>query len=282
MTRLRLLPWLAALCTLACDPAANRSIKPDVPNTPGQPGPEWQLVWQDEFDGPAGTPPSPERWVHDVGGHGWGNEQLEFDTDRPENASLDGTGNLVITARKESYSGRNYTSARINTSGRFEQTYGRFEARIQQPVGRGIWPAFWMLGANVGEVGWPECGEIDIMEYRGQLPAITRGSLHGPGYSGGNNLGSEFVVSGGKLNEDFHVYAVEWEPNRIRWLLDGKAFFETTPARLPAGARWVFDKPHFIILNVAVGGNYLGPPDSTTVFPQQMKVDYVRVYTRAP
>lgn len=282
MTRLRLLPWLAALSTLACDPAANRSIKPDVPNTPGQPGPEWQLVWQDEFDGPAGTPPSPERWVHDVGGHGWGNEQLEFDTDRPENASLDGTGNLVITARKESYGGRNYTSARINTSGRFEQTYGRFEARIQQPVGRGIWPAFWMLGANVGEVGWPECGEIDIMEYRGQLPAITRGSLHGPGYSGGNNLGSEFVVSGGKLNEDFHVYAVEWEPNRIRWLLDGKAFFETTPARLPAGARWVFDKPHFIILNVAVGGNYLGPPDSTTVFPQQMKVDYVRVYTRAP
>ncbi|OJT23867.1 glycosyl hydrolase family 16 [Archangium sp. Cb G35] len=282
MTRLRLLPWLAALSTLACDPAANRSIKPDVPNTPGQPSPEWQLVWQDEFDGPAGTPPAPERWVHDVGGHGWGNEQLEFDTDRPENASLDGTGNLVITARKENYSGRNYTSARINTSGRFEQTYGRFEARIQQPVGRGIWPAFWMLGANVGEVGWPECGEIDIMEYRGQLPAITRGSLHGPGYSGGNNLGSEFVVSGGKLNEDFHVYAVEWEPNRIRWLLDGKVFFETTPARLPAGARWVFDKPHFIILNVAVGGNYLGPPDSTTVFPQQMKVDYVRVYTRAP
>ncbi|WP_375771290.1 glycoside hydrolase family 16 protein [Archangium gephyra] len=282
MTRLRLLPWLAALGTLACDPAANRATKPDVPSSPSQPGAEWQLVWQDEFDGQAGTPPSADRWVHDVGGHGWGNEQLEFDTDRPENASLDGTGNLVITARKESYGGKSYTSARINSSGRFEQTYGRFEARLQLPVGRGIWPAFWLLGANIGEVGWPECGEIDIMEYRGQLPAITRGSLHGPGYSGGGNIGSDFAVSGGKLYEDFHIYALEWEPNRIRWLLDGITFFEVTPSKLPAGTRWVYDHPHFIILNVAVGGNYLGPPDSSTVFPQQMKVDYVRVYTRAP
>ncbi|MCY1083312.1 glycoside hydrolase family 16 protein [Archangium lansingense] len=282
MTRNRLLPWLAAMVTLACDPAANRTTKPDpLPTNPQQPGSEWQLVWQDEFEGTAGTPPSAERWVHDVGGHGWGNEQWEFNTARPENASLDGAGNLLITARKESYQGRSYTSARINTRGRFEHTYGRFEARIQLPVGRGIWPAFWLLGANLAEVDWPECGEIDIMEYRGQLPALVRGSLHGPGYSGGGNIGYEHAVSGGKLNEDFHVYAVEWEPNRIRWLLDGVTFFETTPARLPAGARWVFDHPHFIILNVAVGGNFVGPPDNSTVFPQQMKVDYVRVYSRA-
>ncbi|WP_164015264.1 glycoside hydrolase family 16 protein [Pyxidicoccus trucidator] len=281
MTSIRLLPWLAALGTLACDPAASKQTKPDAPptSTP-QPSTDWALVWQDEFDGPAGTPPSPERWKHDVGGGGWGNEQLEFDTARPENASLDGAGHLVITARKERYEERDYTSARINTQGRFEPTYGRIEARLQLPVGRGIWPAFWMLGADVGSLGWPDCGEIDIMEYRGQLPSIVRGSLHGPGYSGGDNLGAEHVAAGVKLNEDFHVYAIEWEPERIRWFLDGTMFFEATPARLPAGKKWVFDHPHFIILNVAVGGNFVGPVDRSTVFPQQMKVDYVRVYAR--
>jgi beta-glucanase (GH16 family) len=269
--------------TLACDPAAHRVNKPETPpTTTPQPSTDWELVWQDEFDGAAGTPPSADRWVHDVGGDGWGNEQLEFNTARPENASLDGEGNLVITARKERYGTRDYTSARINSRGRMERAYGRFEARIQLPVGRGIWPAFWMLGSDIGEVGWPECGEIDIMEYRGQLPSIVRGSLHGPGYSGGQNIGAEHVVSGAKLNEGFHVYAVEWEPERIRWMLDDVTFFEATPARLPAGKRWVYDHPHFIILNVAVGGNYVGPPDRNTVFPQQMKVDYVRVYTRAP
>lgn len=285
MTPLRLLPWLAVFglgfLACSCDPASPRNDKPEAPpDTIPQPSDDWQLVWQDEFDGPAGTPPSADRWVHDVGGGGWGNEQLEYDTARPENVSHDGAGNLVITARKENYENRQYTSARINTRKRFEPTYGRIEARIQLPVGRGIWPAFWLLGANLDEAPWPECGEIDIMEYRGQLPSIVRGSLHGPGYSGGNNIGAEHVASGKKLNEDFHVYAVEWDPDRIRWQLDGVTFFEATPAKLPAGKQWVFDHPHFIILNVAVGGNYLGPPDRTTVFPQQMKVDYVRVYKR--
>ncbi len=282
MTSLRLLPWLATMGTLACacDPAASKQTKPDAPPTTSpQPSTDWELVWQDEFDGPAGTPPSPDKWKHDVGGDGWGNEQLEFDTARPENASMDGEGHLVITARKERYQGKDYTSARINTSGRLDRAYGRYEARLQLPVGRGIWPAFWMLGSDVGTVGWPDCGEIDIMEYRGQLPSIVRGSLHGPGYSGGNNLGQEHVSAGVKLNEDFHVYAVEWEPERIRWFLDGTMFFEATPAKLP-GKKWVFDHPHFIILNVAVGGNFVGPVDRTTVFPQQMKVDYVRVYAR--
>lgn len=285
MTPLRLLPWLVTLClgNLACDPASPRDDEPGVkqPDT-SQPGADWTLVWKDEFDGPANTPPSSERWVHDVGGGGWGNAQLEYDTNRTENVSLDGEGRLVITARKESYGGNSYTSGRINTRGRFAQAYGRFEARLQLPVGRGMWPAFWLLGANIDEVPWPDCGEIDIMEYRGQLPAIIRGSLHGPGYSGGNNIGGEYVVSGGKLYEDFHVYAVEWEPERIRWQFDGVTFFEATPAKLPAGKKWVYDHPHFILLNLAVGGNYVGPPDRTTEFPQQLKVDYVRVYTRAP
>lgn len=281
MTLPRLLPVAVALMGLACDPAANRVNRPNTPPpTPHQPNTDWELVWQDEFEGEAGTPPSPDRWVHDVGGHGWGNEQLEFNTDRTENAAHDGEGHLVLTARRERYGNRDYTSARIRTQGRYEPLYGRIEARIQLPVGRGIWPAFWMLGANIAAVDWPECGEIDIMEYRGQLPSILRGSLHGPGYSAGNNIGQEHVVSGKRLNEGFHIYAVEWEPDRIRWFLDDTMYFEATPAKLPAGARWVFDSPQFIILNVAVGGTFVGPVGRDTVFPQEMKVDYVRVYAR--
>ncbi|GHG94771.1 glycoside hydrolase family 16 protein [Comamonas sp. JC664] len=281
MTLPRLLPVAVALMGLACDPAANRVNRPNTPPpTPHQPNTDWELVWQDEFEGEAGTPPSPDRWVHDVGGHGWGNEQLEFNTNRTENAAHDGEGHLVLTARRERYGNRDYTSARIRTQGRYEPLYGRIEARIQLPVGRGIWPAFWMLGANIAAVDWPECGEIDIMEYRGQLPSILRGSLHGPGYSAGNNIGQEHVVSGKRLNEGFHIYAVEWEPDRIRWFLDDTMYFEATPAKLPAGARWVFDSPQFIILNVAVGGTFVGPVGRDTVFPQEMKVDYVRVYAR--
>jgi beta-glucanase (GH16 family) len=241
---------------------------------------QWRLVWQDEFEGPAGTLPSPEKWVPEVGGHGWGNGQLEHNTARAENASLDGQGSLAITARRERYGGNDYTSARLVTRGRFERAYGRFEARIQLPVGQGIWPAFWMLGADFGQVGWPECGEIDILEYRGQHPALVRGSLHGPGHSGGQNYGREVAVAGGRLNERFVVYAVEWEPNRIRWFVDGVAFFEATPQALPAGSRWVYDHPFFLLLNVAVGGGFVGPVGASTTFPQTMRVDYVRVYER--
>nr|BDT37699.1 glycoside hydrolase family 16 protein [Myxococcus sp. MH1] len=280
MTSSRLLAWCLLLGSVACDPARSKSIEP--PPTIHQPShQDWRLVWQDEFDGAPGTPPSPERWNADVGGDGWGNAQYEHNTARTENASLDGEGHLVITARKERYQGNDYTSARLNTRGKFERAYGRFEARIQLPTGKGIWPAFWMLGANFPQVGWPECGEIDIMEHRGQLPAIVRGSLHGPGYSGGENVGGEHVVSGGKLYEDFHLYAVEWDPDRIRWFVDDVAFLEVTPRDLPANRRWVFDHPHFLILNIAVGGNYVGPIDGTTQFPQTMRVDYVRVYARA-
>ncbi|NOK33220.1 glycoside hydrolase family 16 protein [Corallococcus exercitus] len=274
---------LSGLGMASCDPAAGLDNKKNEQPGPvtEQPGTGWELVWQDEFDGPAGTLPSKERWVADVGGDGWGNGQFEYDTARAENASLDGEGHLAITARKERYGGNDYTSARLTTKNRYTQTYGRIEARIHLPTGRGIWPAFWMLGADVDSVGWPECGEIDIMEYRGQIPSIVRGSLHGPGYSGGANIGREHAVSGAPLSADFHVYAVEWEPERIRFILDDTVFFEATPKNLPAGKKWVYDHPHFLILNVAVGGSFVGPPDSSTVFPQTMKVDYVRVYERA-
>jgi beta-glucanase (GH16 family) len=239
---------------------------------------EWQLVWQDDFEGPAGQQPDTSRWRFDIGTD-WGNSQLEYDTDRPENVALDGGGHLAIIAREESYSGRDYTSGRINTRGLFEHTHGRFEARIRLPIGQGIWPAFWLLGADFEEVGWPACGEIDIMEYRGQEPRILHGSLHGPGYSGGQAITTRFELPGETgFNADFHVFAVEWEGGRITWLVDDVRYFTVTPRDLPAGGRWAFEHPFFIILNVAVGGHFVGAPDSTTTFPQTMLVDWVRVY----
>lgn len=244
---------------------------------------DWFLEWNDEFEGTAGTPPDPSRWTYDVGGDGWGNNQLEFDTDRTENVSLDGNGRLVITARKEAYQGREYTSGRILTRGLFEQQYGRIEARILLPRGQGVWPAFWMLGANFAEVGWPECGEIDIMEYRGQEPKVVHGSLHGPGYFGGEPITAAFRLKDDKtFDQGFHVFAVEWDPGRIAWLVDGEVFQVVTSADVLARGRWAFGHPFFLLLNVAVGGGFVGPPDGNTVFPASMVVDYVRVYRRTP
>ncbi len=277
------------LLLVACGPGtpppgtptdASRPVDAEVPPDAGE-LPGWTLIWRDEFDGDAGAHPDPAKWRHDVGGDGWGNGQLEFDTDRTENAALDGNGHLAIVARKEEYNGRQYTSARLNTSGRFEHAYGRFEARLRLPRGQGIWPAFWLLGADIGQVGWPDCGEIDIMEYRGNQRTINRGSLHGPGYSGGANHGKEVDV-GDDLSADFHTYAIEWDPGRVVFSVDGDAFFTATPADLPDGTDWVYDHAQFIILNVAVGGYYSGNPDGTTQFPQTMLADYIRVYERNP
>jgi len=238
---------------------------------------ELGLVWSDEFDGPEGQSPDASRWTFDIGTD-WGNDQLEYDTDRPVNVSLDGNGNLAITALEEEYLGRDYTSGRITTSGRFSRTRGRFEARIKLPVGQGIWPAFWLLGSDFSYVGWPECGEIDIMEYRGQLPTVATGALHGPGYSGGNSLYGVYTLASGQFNDDFHVFAIDWNTTSITWSVDGIEYLTIEASDLPQGATWVFNDDFFIILNVAVGGNYVGDPDETTAFPQTMLVDYVRVY----
>ncbi len=240
----------------------------------------WTLMWEDEFDGPAGQPPDSSAWRYDVGTN-WGNDQLEYDTARPENVSLDGDGHLAIVARKEPYNGSAYTSGRINTSGFFAQAQGRFEARIRLPRGRGLWPAFWLLGTDIGTVGWPECGEIDIMEYRGQEPAIVHGSLHGPGYSGGSALTGRYTLSDDTFDAGFHVFTVQWERDRITWYVDGVIYKVVTPKNVPSGGHWVFDHPFFIILDLAVGGNFVGPPDASTVFPQTMLVDWVRVYRSA-
>jgi len=242
-------------------------------------GPAPLVNWQDEFDGPAGQSPDAARWRYDVGTD-WGNAQLEYDTARPTNVSLDGAGHLAITARQESYLGRNYTSARITTQGLFQQAAGRFEARIRLPVGQGMWPAFWLLGADFPTVGWPNCGEIDIMEYRGQEPNVVIGSLHGPVYSGAAAVTRRFNLAGPGFDADFHVFAIEWDFDHITWLVDGVPYQTVTPANLPARGRWVFDHPFFIILNVAVGGNFVGPPDPTTTFPQTMLIDWVRVVPR--
>jgi len=242
---------------------------------------EYGLIWQDEFDGPAGQLPDAERWRFDLGTN-WGNLQLEYDTDRAENVSLDGSGNLAITAREEEFAGQSYTSGRIKTKGLFEQTHGRFEARIKLPVGQGIWPAFWLLGADIDEVGWPTCGEIDIMEYLGHEPRVLHGTIHGPGHYGDNAVSGRHVLAQGGFNLGFHVFAVEWTEDSIKWLVDGYTYQTVTPADLPHGATWVYNHPFFIILNLAVGGRWPGPPDESTVFPQTMLVDYVRVYGTLP
>ncbi len=239
---------------------------------------EWTLVWSDEFDGPTGASPNQNNWSFDIGtgNNGWGNQELQYYTNRPENVSLDGQGNLVITARKESFSGRSFTSARINTKGKFQQTHGRVEARIKTPHGPGIWPAFWMLGANIDQVGWPQSGEIDIMEMRGQEPSVIHGSLHGPGYSGGNPVSGSYTLLNGRFDTDFYLYAVEWFPDRIDFFVNEYLYHRVRKRDIPG--EWVFDQPFFVLLNIAVGGSYVGFPNENTPFPQTMVVDYIRVY----
>ena len=255
-------------------------------NHPASASSAWTLVWSDEFNGANGSAVDTSKWVSETGGGGWGNQELEYYTARPQNAYQQ-DGNLVIKVMNEKYTdadgvARDYTSARLKTLGKFSQTYGRFEARIKIPRGQGIWPAFWMLGNDIDKPGWPACGEIDIMENIGKEPALVHGTIHGPGYSGANSIGSPYNLADKKpFADEFHVYAVEWEPNAIRFYVDKDLYATRTPADLPKGAKWVYDHPYFLLLNVAVGGGWPGNPDATSVFPQTMLVDYVRVYRGA-
>lgn len=248
-------------------------------------GDDWTLVWSDEFNG-LGSAVDRSKWVLETGGEGWGNQELEYYTDRSENASAH-DGNLVLKAVAEKYTGpdgvtRNYTSARLKTFGKFSQTYGRFEARIKIPYGQGMWPAFWMLGDDIDKVGWPACGEIDIMENIGKEPAIIHGSIHGPGYVGGTGIEAPYTLpTKQRFADDFHVFAVEWDPDSVSFYVDHDLYVRRTRADLKPGWKWVFDKPFFLILNLAVGGDWPGNPDASTVFPQIMLVDYVRVYKRS-
>lgn len=258
----------------ACAPVTSGPIAATA--TPVAAPPGWTLVWHDEFDGAA---IDPANWKFDLGGGGWGNGEAEYYTARPENARLE-NGQLVIEARQEKYEGSYYTSARLKTQGLREFRYGRIEARLKVPVGAGLWPAFWMLGADFNGSNWPDCGEIDIMEYVGREPDLIVGTAHGPGYSGALGL-SKWNRQTYNIADDFHTYAIEWKPDQITWFYDGSPYFTLTPADV-GDRKWVFDRPFFIILNLAVGGTLGGTIGLKTVFPAQLVVDYVRVYQSAP
>ena len=249
----------------------------------------WTLVWEDVFEGEEGVLPEAGRWEPQMGDGltmgiaGWGNNELEYYTAEPENLALDGEGHLVITARELGtdtdlvcwYGPCEYTSARLKTQDRLEFTYGRVEASMKLPEGVGLWPAFWMLGNNSDAVTWPASGELDIMEFIGSEPGVIYGTAHGPGYVGADGLGGS-VDLGLDLSAGFHEYALEWEPDEIRWFVDDRLF--ATVRREDVPGEWVFDHPFYLLLNLAVGGNWPGSPDTETVFPQSLVVDYVRVY----
>ncbi|GAB4085252.1 glycoside hydrolase family 16 protein [Myceligenerans cantabricum] len=255
--------------------AAGAASSDDAPADDG--AGQLALVWSDEFDGAAGTAPDPDSWTHELGDHGWGNGELQNYVDSRENSALDGNGNLVITARQTD---GGYTSARMTTQDKVEPRYGRIEARIQIPRGQGIWPAFWMLGSEFPDTEWPSSGEIDIMENVGHEPHLVHGTLHGPGYSGGGGIGASYQhPQGWSFADDFHTFAIDWNADEIVWSVDGEVYQTRTPADVPG--EWVYNQSFFMILNVAVGGEWPGPPDGTTQFPQEMVVDYVRVYDSA-
>lgn len=242
------------------------------------------LVWSDEFDIDGAIDAT--KWMHDLGDGtdnglpaGWGNNELQFYTNRTENINVQ-DGMLEIIALRESFEGYGFTSAKILTKNLFESRFGRYEARIKLPWGKGLWPAFWLLGDdNNGAVIWPQVGEIDIMEFRGQQPTLTHGSIHGPGYSAANAITKSYELDNNRFDTSFHVFGIEWGPNFINYYVDDVLYNQITPADIPDGAEWVFNTNQFhIILNLAVGGNFLENPDENTVFPQTMFVDYVRVY----
>ncbi|MGJ8698087.1 MAG: glycoside hydrolase family 16 protein [Verrucomicrobiaceae bacterium] len=237
--------------------------------------PGWTLTWSDEFTQVNGTAPDSAKWGFDLGGGGWGNNELQYYTNSTNNARVQ-NNELVIEVREENISGYGYSSARLLTKGKFEQAYGRFEARIKVPAGQGLWPAFWTLGNDIDTVSWPHCGEIDIMEFVGRLPNEVFGTIHGPGYSAGNSFGNTHTFAT-PVPDDYHTYVVEWEPDEIRWYVDDIHYHTATPADVAPNA-FPFDHPFFLILNVAVGGDFGGPVGGSVSFPKQMLVDYVRVY----
>lgn len=240
------------------------------------------VVFEDNFDGPAGSAVDDSKWQLETGDN-VNNHERQWYTNGTDNAALDGNGNLVITAKKENpgdyqcwYGSCEYTSARLNTAGKFTQEYGHIETRLKVPRGQGMWPAFWMLGDNFGDIGWPDSGEIDIMENVGFEPDTVHGTLHGPGYSGGDGVGAGYTLPNGEaFADDFHTFAIDWAPDSISWSVDGNVYQTRTPADVSGD--WAFNHPFFMILNLAVGGDWPGDPDGDTQFPSELVVDYVRV-----
>lgn len=251
---------------------------------PAEP-PEFAPLWKNEFTGPAGTAVDATEWTTLIGNRateGWGNRELQFYT--AEAARLDGDGHLVITAAENTGENaadlpcwndepRAYTSARLTTENSVELLYGRVEMRAALPTGAGLWPALWMLGGPAEE--WPAIGEIDIMEWIGSTPSTVYGTAHGPGYSGESSVGGDTTL--GPADGGFHIFAMEKRPGDIRWFVDGDEYFRLTRDGIPAGTEWVFDRHYYLVLNLAVGGTWPGNPPPSTVFPQELVVDWIRV-----
>jgi beta-glucanase (GH16 family) len=265
---------------LNCSSEDNNTLITPVPND-SIPG--WDLVWNDEFEG---NNIDQTKWEHEVNGQGGGNNELQYYTDRELN-SLIANGKLAIRALKENYTGsdgtRQYTSARLRTKNKGDWKYGRFEIKAKLPSGQGLWPAIWMLPTDWVYGGWAASGEIDIMELLGQEPQKIYGTIHyGGEYPNNVHTGESYLLTSGDFSSDFHIFAIEWKENEIRWFVDSILYasqtdWYTTNAQYPAP----FNQNFHIILNVAVGGNWPGNPDSSTVFPQTMLVDYVRVYKKS-
>ena len=250
------------------------------PTAPQEATAGYRLVWADEFDGGGG--PSPMRWSYDVGGGGWGNNELQFYTqDRRENARLDG-GYLVIEARREPWEGREYTSARLVTKGKGDRTYARIEVRAQLPSGRGSWPAIWTLGSST-PFRWPDDGEIDIMEHVGFDPGVIHASVHTQRYNHVDKTQRTAQTPLPGAVTGFHTYVMEWTPDRIQMSVDGRVYFDFARELQGGRGAWPFDAPQHLLLNIAVGGNWGGQQgvDDTTL-PYRFIVDYVRVYQKAP
>ncbi|MBO4253726.1 RICIN domain-containing protein [Streptomyces griseorubiginosus] len=266
----------AALSAVLVASAATGAAHADPPRAAAA------VAFSDTFDGPAGAAVDPSKWQTETGDN-VNNHERQYYTPGTRNAALDGQGHLVITARRENpanyqcwYGTCQYTSARLNTSGSFTAQYGHVEARMKIPRGQGMWPAFWMLGTPVN---WPDSGEIDVMENVGFEPSTVHGTIHGPGYSGSGGIGAAYSLPGGQAFADaFHTFAVDWAPDSITWSVDGTVYQRRTPADL-GGRTWVFNKPFFLILNLAVGGYWPGDPDGSTSFPQALVVDSVSVTT---
>jgi len=291
MTNTRLLLTFGLAATTACGggAAASTTSPPDTTTTPKI---TYTQVWSDEFDGAAGSSVDPAKWSFDLGDGctagicGWGNNEKEYYTNASDNVSLDGQGHLAIVARPAVlnttcyYGPCKYTSAKIKTRGKMSAAPGRVEARIRIPKGQGLWPAFWMLGNDFGTVGWPASGELDIMENKGSAPSTSSSAIHGPGYSGNTPFAHANTISApATLADDYHLYAVEWDAVGASFYVDGIMHYQVLRGDIQRYGTSILDKPYYIILNLAVGGNFDGDPASDSILPATMLVDYVRVYT---
>lgn len=290
--RLRSVLVLSALLSLAaCTSAAAPVSQPAIPVAPtslpvstSAAPVKGTLLWSDDFGGAAGSAPDPSKWSQQVGGGGWGNQELECYTDSRQNSALDGNGHLVITAVRDpghrcaDGNVDEYTSARLTTQYHFSARYGRIEMYAQVPTAPGAWPALWSMGTDLPQVNWPEAGEIDVAEVGGNLPTTIHGTVHGPATAGGPQAVTRTHDTGANLSTGFHRFAVDWSPDSLTWYIDGEPYGTVSRGDVEANGRWVFSHPFFLLLNLAVGGTFPGAPGSQSDWPQQLVVDYVRVY----